>query len=106
MQHELKNIIVYPRYLRTWRESRARAEMNAEQRGVYWELLDHCWEHGSLPKDHEALRRICNVSEKEFRRAWPVVSKWFHETDDRLLHKKVLAERPSALRLLEQRIEA
>lgn len=96
----------YPWYIADWRGSEKRLSMTLEEKAVYRELLDHCWEHGSLPNDEKVLAKISTATASEFRRIWPKVKQAFSVTGDRLIHEKVEAKRPEVIRLAEQRREA
>ena len=48
----------YPWYFSDWRSSEARASMNSRERYLYRELLDHCWEKGSLPFENQNLAHL------------------------------------------------
>ncbi len=94
----------YPWYIADWRGSEDVACMSCEARGVYRELLDFCWEIGSLPTDEESLRRMARAERREWARAWPVVSRLFHIGDDnRLHHDKIDAKRESIVSVKDSR---
>jgi len=93
----------YPWYFADWRSSEAVLCMTLEQRGLYRELLDHCWEAGSLPADEGALRKISQATDKEWARSWPKVASQFLKRDGRLWHSKVDERRPELLRWAEAR---
>lgn len=67
--------------------------MTLAERGLYRELLDHCWECGNLPNSEVVLTKIAHCSEKEFRKSWPTVKAQFYENDGRLYHVKVNEKR-------------
>ena len=48
----------YPWYLDDWSKSETRLIYSLEERGLYRELLDACWDRGSLPNDPEMLEQI------------------------------------------------
>jgi uncharacterized protein YdaU (DUF1376 family) len=96
----------YPWYIADWRGSEAVLAMTLEERGLYRELLDHCWEAGSLPTKEDTLRRITRASEKEWKRCWPAVKTQFFEQDGRLRHIKVDEKRPELEEWHESRREA
>lgn len=96
----------YPWYIADWRGSETRIRMTLEERAIYRDLLDHCWEQGSLPNDEQMLAKICSATPSEFKRSWPAVKKSFIEDGDRIRHAKVDAKRPEVIRLTEQRREA
>lgn len=53
------------------------AHLGALEHGVYLLLIMHYWQTGSLPDDDTQLARIASVSAAEWRRAKPVVEKFF-----------------------------
>jgi hypothetical protein len=63
-------------------------------RGVYRELLDHCWKNGSLPKDPEILAGMAAISFKDFRKIWPELFPLFTEKEGRFHHETVDQKRP------------
>jgi len=75
-------IFSYPRYVQNWRDSRSRASMTLEERGLFWELIDHVVTTGSIPDDPVLLRRFSGCDREEFERAWPRVKKEFQFFDD------------------------
>jgi uncharacterized protein YdaU (DUF1376 family) len=45
-----------------------------EPRGLYREMLTQAWRREArLPNDHEVIRRACGITEKEWRRCWPLI---------------------------------
>jgi uncharacterized protein YdaU (DUF1376 family) len=93
----------YPWYTDSWRKDEDVLAMNAEQRDVYRELLDMCWAQGSLPCDERALLKMSLATEREWKRAWPVVQKMFEERDGRLWNHKVDEKRPDVMKLKSRR---
>lgn len=78
--------------------------MTAEQRGVYRDLLDICWDQGSLTTDETALRRLAMCEPKEWKRAWPVVRDRFFVAEDGQYHNaKVDEKRPEIISAKEDR---
>lgn len=63
----------YPWYFSDWIGSRSRAAMTLEERGLYRDILDLCYQSGSVPADERQLRRLVGADEDEWRRAWPAV---------------------------------
>ncbi len=58
-----------------------------EARGLYREMLTAAWRRGaSLPNDHEAIRRLAGITEKEWRRCWPAVERFWRVDGDRLVN--------------------
>ena len=88
----------YPFYVSDWRGSKAVSAMTAAEQGLYRNLLDICWQTGSLPINKNALQRLSFVSEAEFKKSWPAVSKMFVEKDGELHNEKVDERRPAVLR--------
>ncbi len=80
--------------------------MTLEERGLYRETLDRCWEAGSLPVDESLLRKMCGVSAWEWKRSWPRVKAQFVEVDGRYHHPKVDEKRPDLQSWHEGRKEA
>jgi len=102
--------------------------MNLGERGLYRELLDHCWEAGSLPLDYRSLPtrssannsstigrkqyddsllvKIATCDVREFRKYWPKVREQFYEKDGRLWHRKVDEKRADIEKWKEERRES
>lgn len=58
-----------------------------EARGVYREMLTQAWRRGAqLPNDHEAIRRATGATVGEWRRAWPLVKKFWRVDGDSLVN--------------------
>lgn len=49
--------------------------MTFEQRGIYRELLDHAWLHGSIPSDLTILSRLLGngITPRRLGRLWPAI---------------------------------
>ena len=59
-----------------------------EPRGVYREMLTQAWRRGAkLPNDHEAIRRAIGATVGEWRRTWPVVTKFWLVEGDHLVNE-------------------
>lgn len=67
----------YPWYIHDWRQSRTRLRLSPMGRYIYRELLDETYLDGSIPDDPALLAKICGVTEKEFLKHWPDVSRSF-----------------------------
>lgn len=64
-------------YVDRWLTSSA-FSLPIEIRGLYREMLSRAWVNGAkLPNDHEAIQRLVGASEKEWRRCWPAVAKYW-----------------------------
>ena len=58
-----------------------------EARGVYREMLTQAWRRGGqLPNDHEAIRRAIGATVGEWRRAWPLVKKFWRVEGEQLVN--------------------
>ncbi len=96
----------YPWYPDDWRSSETRLGMNLEERGIYRELLDHCWIEGSLPVDDRKLKLIAGASDDEWQRSSKTVIAEFATEGERLHHRKVDNRRPELLSYHSERSEA
>jgi len=61
------------------------AHLSTEQSGAYLHLLMHSWKSGPLPSDSDVLRRITRLSEDAWSIAWPMLSGFFKQTNERNL---------------------
>jgi len=69
------------------------ASMTDEELGVYMRLLCHAWLEGSIPADEERIARLLRKPKRSLRRVWPAVSRCFVRVDDRLIQRRLEAER-------------
>ena len=60
-----------------WLSSGTRAAMTLEQRAIYRDALDICYQEGSIPDDPLILQRQLFITPDEFDRNWPAVRKHF-----------------------------
>ncbi len=74
-------------YSKDWLQGTA--EMSAEERGVYIDLLAHQHQDNGLPTDTKRLARMARVSHDEFLRVWEFLSKKFLCEDGKLFNKKL-----------------
>jgi uncharacterized protein YdaU (DUF1376 family) len=74
----------------------ATAHLSAAQSGAYLHLIMHYWWTGGLPDDDGALARIARMSRAQWRRARPVIEKFFAPG---WKHKRVEFELVEAARL-------
>lgn len=59
-----------------------------EARGVYREMLSQAWRRGArLPNDHEAIQRAIGCTPKEWRRAWPLIERFWQVDGDNLINE-------------------
>src|SRR5580765_2442666 len=58
-----------------------------DARGLYREMLSQAWRRGArLPNDPEQVRRLTGVTSKEWRRAWPLVERFWRVDGDSLVN--------------------
>lgn len=58
-----------------------------EARGIYREMLTQAWKKGAqLPNDPAQIRRLTATSEKEWKRSWPLVEKYWRVDGDTLVN--------------------
>ena len=58
-----------------------------EARGVYREMLTQAWRRGArLPNDPDQIRRLTATTVGEWRRAWPLVKKYWRVDGDALVN--------------------
>jgi len=92
----------YPWYINNWLGSETRMRLSPLARGVYRELLDHCWKNGSLPKNAEVLAGMAAIPLKEFKKVWPELLQLFIEKDDRFHNATVDEKRPQLVEYKEK----
>lgn len=74
-------------YSKDWLEGTA--EMTAEEKGVYIDLLAHQHQKKTLPSDTKRLAKMVGLSEIEFLKIWEVLKFKFNRSDDRLVNQKL-----------------
>lgn len=58
-----------------------------EARGVYREMLTQAWRRGAqLPNDHEVIRRAIGATEREWKRAWLLIERYWRVEGDMLVN--------------------
>ena len=58
-----------------------------DARGLYREMLSQAWRRQArLPNDHDQIRRLTAVTEKEWRRTWPLVERFWRVDGDSLVN--------------------
>ncbi len=96
----------YPWYLADWFSSEKVASFSLESRAIYRELIDHCWNNGSLPNDEKILQNLARCTAAEWRRNRAAVLPCFELKDDNRLHlHKVDEKRPGIVQAKENRIK-
>ncbi len=49
-----------------------------EARGLYREMLTQAWRRQArLPNDHATIQRLIGATEKEWRRCWPLIARYW-----------------------------
>lgn len=62
--------------------------LSLEARGLYREMLSQSWLRGArLPADHASIRRLVAASEREWKRCWPLIEKFWTVEGDYLVNK-------------------
>lgn len=75
-----------------------------EARGLYREMLTRAWSlGGELPADFATICRLINVSEEEWNRCWPLVSKYWKQNGSKLYNETQRAVLMDSLTLSEKR---
>lgn len=77
--------------------------LRAAGHGAYLLLLFHHWSTGSLPDDDEQLASIACMSPAEWRKAKPIISKFFKPS---WVHERVLTDLEEARESYEKRAKA
>lgn len=58
-----------------------------DARGLYREMLTQAWRRGgSLPNNHEAIRRAVGVTKREWNRCWPLIERFWREEGSSLVN--------------------
>jgi uncharacterized protein YdaU (DUF1376 family) len=76
------------------------AHLGASEHGAYLLLIMHYWQTGALPDDDRQLARIACMSEREWRKARPLVQGFFH---DGWKHKRIDKELAHAADVISKR---
>lgn len=96
----------YPWYPCDWRSDPAVVLMNSADRGLYRDVLDIVWEHGSITNDPQLIRKMACIELEDWEASWPRVQAMFIVVDGHLRHSKVDARRPKCLEMKGLRSEA
>lgn len=81
MDNPHKPLDFYPWYVTRYRAHRKANRMNYVERGLYRELLDECWEEGTIPDDIPKLAEIARCPVGVMAEAWPNIRPCFESTD-------------------------
>jgi len=89
-------------------KSRKVRMMTFDQRACYRELLDECWNDGSIPDDPEVLARLVGFDPAKFStEVWPVIRQCFHQLEDGQLANEFMdRERAQAVARLRNASDA
>jgi len=81
--------------------------MSFKQRGMYWDLVSHCWLEGGLPGSPIAIARLLNLPAppKFVKDDWPAIEPCFRLVDGRYQHPRLDKER-DAQRLWREKSSA
>lgn len=79
-------------YPKDWLSDANVRVMTHEQRGIYIDLLCHCWLEGSIPSSLEILSRITQVEPKRMDELWPLISVCFRRRGSKQIHLRLLKE--------------
>ena len=60
-----------------WLSSEAHDRLDATGRGIYRELLDHCYTQGKVPDDPEWMCRRCACTREQLEVTWKIIGKHF-----------------------------
>lgn len=75
-----------------WSISETRDRLNAAGRGIYRELLDHCYGQGKIPDDPEWMCRRCACTPEELQKALKVIGRHFPKIDGTEYRSNVFAD--------------
>ena len=88
-------IVSYPWYVPDWRNSETRLKLSLAERGLFRELIDHCFVEGSIPDDLKLIAGIAGCSIADVRRLFPRIRDQFDKEGNRLVN-------PRAAEILEK----
>lgn len=94
----------YRWWVQDYRGSRNVQRLTWQERGMYRELIDECWDKGGIPDDCDALAEIIGCERWEIDAAWSNLRKLFVEADGHLVSPRLEKERTAEdrNRLLKQ----
>lgn len=85
------------------------ALMSNQEIGCYIKLICFCWREGSIPSDIAKIARLCGEDSSAMALLWVSIKPCFGEADgspDRLVHKRLQAEREKQLAFKAERSAA
>jgi uncharacterized protein YdaU (DUF1376 family) len=87
-----------------WRDT---GGLNAEEHGVYLQLLMRLWvAKGSLPFDQARLARMTSIDPTRWPEVWQTISHFFEVEDGFVKHRRVLRDLVKTSQLQQKRREA
>lgn len=95
-------------YPESWLSSSKVSRMSHTERGMYIDLLAHCWLDGSLPADVKKLAATIKVPAQRFERIWKGGALWecFYERNGRLYNSRLDTERRKQVEHRKQKQDA
>jgi len=91
-----KALPYYRWYVQDYRGSRNVQRLGWQERGIYRELLDECWDKGCIPDDPAALAEIADCPVEVMADAWPRIRRLFADHGDGFLCSPRLEKERSA----------
>ena len=91
-----KALPYYRWYVQDYRGSRSVQRLTWQERGIYRDLIDECWDKGCIPDDPAALADVVGCQVEEMAEAWPRIRRLFEEYGDGLLYSPRLEKERSA----------
>lgn len=100
----LKPSIWMPLYVADW-DGKTR-HLSCEQDGAYGRLVRFYWKNGAPPDDNAQLRQIVGLDATAWRKARPVLARFFQIRDGRWFHDRVEEELRRANEIISERSRA
>lgn len=88
----LDEVQYYNWRLTRWSMSETRDRLDSSGRGIYRELIDHCYGAGMFPDDQEWICRKCACSKADFKKWWPIIERHFPKTKKEGHRHNILAD--------------
>lgn len=77
--------------------------MCLEAKGLYVDMLCHCWENDGMPDDNESIRTIFHLSKHKFNKLWKKISPCFFSKGERLFNHRQEKEKAELENYFEQK---
>ncbi len=91
-RNRIAEIHFYEWRVGAWVTSETRDRLDATGRGIYRELLDHCYTQGKIPDDPEWMCRRCACSQEQLDKAWKVLVRHFPQISGTEYRSNVMAD--------------